>query len=99
MFLVNILQVLLFALLVLVKGLSVLLPNNCLLLVYLLLLNLLLFFLIDLTSKVVSHLFLLLFSNSLSPLILFLFLSQLILYVPHHFLILGPDLFLLVLDD
>jgi hypothetical protein len=97
--LVDVLQVLLLVLFVVVEGFSVFLPDYGLLLVYLLLFGLFLFLLFDLTSQVVPHLFFLLLGDSLSPLVFFLFLSELVLNVPHHLLIFSADLLLLVLDD
>ena len=75
MFFVDSLQVVLLLLLVLEKGTSIIFPNFSLLRIDLLLFNLFLSFLLDLSSKIVSHLSFLLFRYLFTSLLLLLLLS------------------------
>lgn len=97
--LMDILQILILLLLVVVEGLGVLFPDHCLLLVNLLLFDLFLSLLLNLPAQVLPHLLLLDFGGSFFPLLLFLFLSELVFNMPHHLVVFRLDLFLLILDD
>lgn len=98
MFMVNPLQVFLFLLLVIEKGICILFPDISLFGIDFLLLKLFLFFLIYLPCKISSHLCFLIFGYLFTPFLLLLFFSQLIFNMFHHFLILSSDLFFLILD-
>ena len=98
MLLVNILQVVMLLVYILIESISIFLPNNCLLLINLLLVNLFLPFLLNLPSKVLSHLPLLLFSNSPLSFVFLFFFPQLIFNMSHHLIIFSLNLLLLVLD-
>jgi hypothetical protein len=99
MFFVNILQIILFLFLVLEKGASIFFPHISLFGINFFLLNLFLFFLIYLSSKIISHLCFLFLSYSLTSFLFLLFLSELVFNMSHHFLIFSSDLFFLILDN
>lgn len=99
MLFINSLQVVLLLLLIIEESLSVLLPDDGLLLINLFFLDLLLVLLIHLTSQVLSHLLFMLFSNFFASLLLLFLLFELIFDVTHHFLVLSSNLLFLVLDD
>lgn len=99
MLLVNIFQVTGFIFLILEEILSIFFPNLSLFLIDFFLLYLFGFFLLNLSCKILSHLFLLFLLFSGSSLFIFFLFFQLIFNMPDHFLILKSDLFFLILDD
>ena len=99
MFFVYALQVILLLLLVLEKGTSIFFPYICLFGINFFLLDLFLFFLVHLSSKIISHLCFLFLSYSLTSFLFLLFLSELVFNMSHHFFIFGSDLFFLVFDN
>jgi hypothetical protein len=98
MLFIYILKVFLFCLLVLKKGFSIFLPDSCLLGVNLFLVDFFLSLFLNLSCKILSHLSFLLFCYFSASLLLFFFLSQLIIDMTHHLLVLGSDLLFLILD-
>lgn len=99
MLLVDILQILSFAFLVLEKVICVFLPDFGLLFVNFLLLQFFLFLFFDLSGQVLSHLLFLFLLLESSSLLFFLFSFELIVDMLQHFFVFKTDLLLLVFDD
>jgi hypothetical protein len=89
----------LFILLVLEESVGIFFPDMCLFRVDFLLIDFFLSFLLYLPGKILTHFTFLLFLHTFLPFFLLFFFLQLVLDVPHHLIIFGFDLLLLVFDD
>ena len=84
--------------LIVIKSLSIFLPDNSLFLVDLFLINFFLFLLFNLSCQVFSHLSFLFFTLPFSSVLFFLLFSQLVFDMFHHLLIFSSNLLFLILD-